>query len=160
MKKKLFAMMMAAALTVSLTACGGGSSSDTSSDASTETTAEESTEATEDTGATEADLEHADAAEYAPEKNASDGGADGSIEYTQYTYVEYTIESAGATFVATVEKGADGYYIHNNFYGDEQVVQLEADGTTITYDKTGFMETDSPGIIKAAEEQGVWVNIE
>ena len=159
MKKKLFAMLLTGALSVSLLAGCGGSSDSGSSDTETTDTADtaDSGAETADTGATEADLEYAADAEYEPEKTCSAG--DASITYDQYTYVQHTIEDAGATFVATVMKGADGYYIHNNFYGDEQIVQVGSDGTTISFDKTGFMQTDAPLIIEEAEAQGVWVAI-
>ncbi|MCR5054715.1 MAG: hypothetical protein K6A69_07725 [Lachnospiraceae bacterium] len=85
---------------------------------------------------------------------------DPNSDYDLYTLVDYTIEDIGAEFVATVSKKADGskYEIHCNFYGDEQLSVYE--NGKVTEDKTGFMQTDTPLIVEAAEAQGIWAVIE
>ena len=128
MRKKILATLMVMAMAVaSLTACGG-SAGGAAADAAT---GDVST-----LGLT---------AEFDP-----------NPEYDVYTLVDYTIEDIGAEFVATVSKKADGskYEIHCNFYGDEQLSVLE--NGKVTEDKTGFMETDTPKIVEAAEAQNVW----
>ncbi len=135
MKKRLLALVMAGVLAASmLSACG----SSAGSKAAVETTADASS--FDDLKATY--------------------GADvfePNTDYELYTIIEYTIESAGATFAATVSKKADNseYHIHCMFYGDEQVVVVDGDGN-VTEDKTGFMETDGPLIVKAAEDTNLW----
>ena len=138
MKKKIVALLMAAAMvSVAFTGCGGGDEG--GSDAA----------ATEESGgdAAASDL---------PTELTTDlvGEYDPNPDYYKYTLTEYTIEAAGATFVATVSANEDDteFEIHCNFYGDEQLVEVEKNGDeyTIVSDKTGFMETDSPGIIEQA----------
>ncbi len=133
MKQKLMAVLLAGVMAASmLTACGGSES------AKVETTADASS--FDDLKATY--------------------GADvfeANTEYDLYTIIEYTIEDAGATFAATVSKKSDNseYYIQCMFYGDEQVVVVDKDGN-VTEDKTGFMQTDGPLIVNAAEEANLW----
>jgi len=90
------------------------------------------------------------------EETGLKGDYEPNSDYDEYTLVEYTIEDAGATFVATVSRKSDKskYEVHCDFYGDEQVSVLEGD--KVTEDKTGFMETDTPLIVEAAEKQGIW----
>ncbi|MCR5396911.1 MAG: hypothetical protein K6E64_05520 [Lachnospiraceae bacterium] len=151
MKKRLLGLMMAAVMTAGLLVGCGSSSSDSSSDsASTETTeSTESTEATADASAFD-DLK----ATYGDDVFEADSN------YDEYTIIEYTIEDAGATFAATVSRKSDKseYHVHCMFYGDEQVVVVK-DGT-VTEDKTGFMETDGPLIVEAAEAANTWVAIQ
>ena len=137
MKKKILSVVLAATLALAtLTACGSsGASSSTST-----VNVEEAKAALDALGLT---------AEYEP-----------NSDYAEYTLVDYEISDIGAQFVATVSKSSDGkkYEVHCNFYGDEQVSVL--DNGTVTEDKTGFMETDTPLIVEKAEEQGVWVPIQ
>lgn len=144
MKKKVLAMLLVAAMTgVMLTGCGGSDSSDSSSSDSSE----------------EETSETAEAVDVAAETGLT-GEFEANPDYDEWTLVEYTIEDAGATFVATVSRMSDQskYEVHCNFYGDEQISVLE--GEEVTEDKTGFMETDTPLIVEAAEEQGIWAPIE
>ena len=136
MKKKFLSVMVAATLAVaSLSACGSGS-------ASTQVSAEAKAEAQAALDALGLTKEY-----------------DPNSEYAEYTLVDYEITDIGAQFVATVSKSSDGkkYEVHCNFYGDEQVAVLE--NGTVTEDKTGFMEGDTPKIVEKAEQQGVWVPI-
>lgn len=149
MKKKVLAMLLVAAMTgVMLTGCGGSDSSDSSAE-KTEEAAESEEETEETTEAVDVEAETGLTAEY-----------DANADYDEWTLVEYTIEDVGATFTATVSRMSDKskYEVHCNFYGDEQVSVLEGD--EVTEDKTGFMETDTPLIVEAAEEQGIWATIE
>ena len=154
MKKRLLTVLMATVMTIGLLAGCGSSSKKSASTESTETTAEADT--AEDEEAT------ADASAFDELKATyGDDVFEPNPDYDEYTIVEYTIEDAGATFAATVSKKSDGseYYIQCMFYGDEQQVVITGDDE-ITFDKTGFMETDSPSIIDAAEEAGNWVAIQ
>lgn len=139
MKKKIVALLMAAAMvSVVFSGCGGGDKG--GSDQA----------ATEESGGDDA------AASDLPTELTTDleGEYDPNPDYYKYTLTEYTIEAAGATFVATVSANEDDtkFEIHCNFYGDEQLVEIEKDGDeyNIISDKTGFMETDSPLIIDQA----------
>lgn len=136
MKKKILSVVMAATLAVAaLTACGSGSTS-----AATSAEAKAEAQASLDAlGLTK---------EYDP-----------NSDYAEYTLVDYEIADIGAQFVATVSKSSDGkkYEIHCNFYGDEQLSVYE--NGAVTEDKTGFMETDTPKIVEAAEAQGIWVPV-
>ena len=160
MKKKILAAVLAAGMVMTaLTACGGSSdsgsaSSSSSSETKTETTADADTE------------EEADADEGGSSASGDidslglTADFDPNPDYDEYTLVDYTIEDANAEFVVTVSRMSDKsqYEIHCLFYGDEQVAVLK-DGK-VTEDKTGFMETDTPLIVEAAEAQGVWAPIE
>lgn len=153
MKKRLLTALMATVMTIGLLAGCGSSSKESASKESTEVASEaEST----DTEAT------ADASAFDELKETyGDDVFEPNEDYDEYTIIEYTIEDAGATFAATVSKKSDGseYYIQCMFYGDEQQVVITGDDE-ITFDKTGFMETDSPAIVDAAEEAGTWVAIQ
>lgn len=151
MKKKLVALLMAAAMvSVVFTGCGGGGSDEGGSEPA----------ATEESGGDDA------AASDLPTELETDltGEYDPNPDYYKYTLTEYTIESAGATFVATVSANEDdtAFEIHCNFYGDEQLVEIEKDGDeySIISDKTGFMETDSPLIIDQCLEEDNWALIQ
>ena len=157
MKKKLLTVLMATVMTVGLLAgCGSSSSSDSSADSSAATETTETTEADTDDTAT------ADASAFDDLKATyGDDVFEPNSDYDEYTIIEYTIESAGATFAATVSKKSDGseYYVNCMFYGDEQQVIVTGDGE-VTFDKTSFMETDGPLIVDAAEAEGTWVAIQ
>ncbi|MCI8834959.1 MAG: hypothetical protein HFH24_06235 [Ruminococcus sp.] len=154
MKKKMMALLLAAGLAATMiVGCGGGDDSKSTDDAAkTEDTADAGEEAGDEDAAPAEDVEFELEGEYDP-----------NSDYDKYTLTEYTIESAGATFVATVSAMEDGskYEIHCNFYGDEQLVEVEADGDNykVVADKTGFMETDSPLIIEQALEEDNWAAI-
>ena len=154
MKKKVLGIVLATAMCASLMVGCGGSSESASNTDNKETTAE-ATPATEEAAA-EVDTAVIDELK---EKYGADV-FEANADYDVYTVVEYTIENAGATFAATVSKKSDNseYYIQCLFYGDEQVVKF--DGEKVTEDKTGFMETDTPFIVEAAEAQNVWVPIQ
>ena len=141
MKKKLMSVLMVGVMSAALLAgCGSSSSSTT-----TETAAE----------AVSVDTSVLDALR---EQYGSDV-FDADSSYDEYTIVEYTIESAGATFAATVSRKSDKseYQVHCMVYGDEQLTVWN--GKEVTDDKTGFMETDTPLIVEAAEAQNIWVPI-
>lgn len=141
MKKRLLSVLMAGVMSAALlTGCGSGSST------------QEAETAVE---AVSVDTSVLDALR---EKYGSDV-FEADANYDEYTIVEYTIESAGATFAATVSRKSDKseYQVHCMFYGDEQVSVWN--GKEVTEDKTGFMETDTPLIVEAAEAQGIWVSV-
>lgn len=147
MKKKVLAMLMVVTMVgVLFTGCGGGDDKKADGgNAGGDTKKEEQQKAEKidvekETGLTK---------EYEP-----------NADYDEWTVVEYTIESANATFVATVSRMSDKskYEVHCTFFGDEQISVLEGD--KVTEDKSGFMETDTPLIVDAAEEQGIWSAIE
>lgn len=141
MKKRLLSVLMAGVMSAAiLTGCGSGSTSQ-----ETETAVE----------AVSVDTSVLDALR---EKYGSDV-FEADANYDEYTIVEYTIESAGATFAATVSRKSDKseYQVHCMFYGDEQVSVWN--GKEVTEDKTGFMGTDTPLIVEAAEAQGIWVSV-
>lgn len=141
MKKRLLSVLMAGVMSAALlTGCGSGSST------------QEAETAVE---AVSVDTSVLDALR---EKYGSDV-FEADANYDEYTIVEYTIESAGATFAATVSRKSDKseYQVHCMFYGDEQVSVWN--GKEVTEDKTGFMETDTPLIVEAAEAQGIWVPV-
>ena len=141
MKKRLLSVLMAGVMSAALlTGCGSGSST------------QEAETAVE---AVSVDTSVLDALR---EKYGSDV-FEADASYDEYTIVEYTIESAGATFAATVSRKSDKseYQVHCMFYGDEQVSVWN--GKEVTEDKTGFMATDTPLIVEAAEAQGIWVPI-
>lgn len=141
MKKRLLSVLMAGVMSAALlTGCGSGS------------TSQEAETAVE---AVSVDTSVLDALR---EKYGSDV-FEADASYDEYTIVEYTIESAGATFAATVSRKSDKseYQVHCMFYGDEQVSVWN--GKEVTEDKTGFMETDTPLIVEAAEAQGIWVSV-
>lgn len=147
MKKKVLAMLLAAVMAgVLFTGCGG-SGDDAKGDSGNDTKQEEQQGGSAEVIDVEA--ETGLTAEYDP-----------NSDYDEWTLVEYTIEDAGATFIATVSKMSDGskYEVHCTFFGDEQVSVLE--GEEVTEDKTGFMKTDTPLIVEAAETQGIWSAIE
>lgn len=152
MKKRVFSVLMAMALCVSsLVGCGAGSKTETKPEAAAETTAEPevSPAATCEESEFDAIKDQYGDEVYAPQEG-----------YDVYTVFEYTIESAGATFAATVSKKADDseYYLHFNFYGDEQIAVWN--GEEVIEDKTGFMQTDTPLIVEAAEAYGKWAPIQ
>ncbi|MBQ7430847.1 MAG: hypothetical protein IJV29_14490 [Butyrivibrio sp.] len=141
MKKRLLSVLMAGVMSAALlTGCGSGS------------TSQEAETAVE---AVSVDTSVLDALR---EKYGSDV-FEADANYDEYTIVEYTIESAGATFAATVSRKSDKseYQVHCMFYGDEQLSVWN--GKEVTEDKTGFMETDTPLIVEAAEAQGIWVSV-
>lgn len=141
MKKRLLSVLMAGVMSAALlTGCGSGSST------------QEAETAVE---AVSVDTSVFDALK---EKYGSDV-FEADSNYDEYTIIEYTIESAGATFAATVSRKSDKseYQVHCMFYGDEQVSVWN--GKEVTEDKTGFMGTDTPLIVEAAEAQGIWVPI-
>ena len=145
MKKKIVALLMAAAMvSVVFTGCGGGNDEGGSEPAATEESGGDDAAASDLPTELETDL----TGEYDP----------------KYTLTEYTIEAAGATFVATVSANEDdtAFEIHCNFYGDEQLVEIEKDGDeySIISDKTGFMETDSPLIIDQCLSEDNWALIQ
>ena len=93
--------------------------------------------------------------------------------YKIYTVVEYTIEAIQADLVCTISANEEKteFWMECNFYGDDQAIHavlnegadLENDlenAFTMDQDKTGFMKTDTPFILKAALEQDIWVPIE
>ena len=93
--------------------------------------------------------------------------------YKIYTVVEYTIEAIQADLVCTISANEEKteFWMECNFYGDDQAIHavlnegadLENDlenAFTMDQDKTGFMKTDPPAILKAALEQDIWVPIE
>ncbi|MCR4904225.1 MAG: hypothetical protein K6A23_15310 [Butyrivibrio sp.] len=140
MKKKLISVLMAGVMSAALlTGCGGSSSS------STETAA---VEVSVDTSVLDGLRETYGSDVFEADSN-----------YDEYTIVEYTIEDAGATFAATVSRKSDKseYQVHCMFYGDEQLTVWN--GKEVTEDKTGFMQTDTPLIVEAAEAQNIWVPI-
>ena len=151
MRKRLLTVLMATVMTVGLLA-GCGSKSTSEESAATEST--ETTEASSDT-------QEADASAFDDLKATyGDDVFEANAAYDEYTIIEYTIEDAGATFAATVSRKADKseYYIQCMFYGDEQVVVVK--NGEVTEDKTGFMQTDGPLIVEAAESEGTWVAIQ
>ncbi len=156
MKKKVLAAVLAAGMVMTaLTGCGGASNSSSSSSSDTKT---EETASTDDAASDEA----ADSSKASGDIDSLGLTAeyDPNPDYDEYTLVDYTIEDVNAEFVVTVSRMSDKskYEIHCLFYGDEQVAVLEGD--EVTEDKTGFMETDTPLIVEAAEAQGVWAPIE
>ena len=158
MKKKVLVAVLAAGMVVTMFS-GCGSSASNSGSAASETKTESTDTKEADDSAAEAD-EAEEAAGGDIDSLGLKADFDPNPDYDEYTLVEYTIEDANATFVATVSRKSDKsqYEIHCNFYGDEQLVVVK-DGE-VTEDKTGFMKTDSPMIVDAAEEQGVWAPIE
>ena len=93
--------------------------------------------------------------------------------YKIYTVLEYTIEAIQADLVCTISANEEKteFWMECNFYGDDQAIHavlnegadLENDlenAFTMDQDKTGFMKTDTPFILKAALEQDIWVPIE
>ena len=93
--------------------------------------------------------------------------------YKIYTVLEYTIEAIQADLVCTISANEEKteFWMECNFYGDDQAIHavlnegadLENDlenAFTLDQDKTGFMKTDTPFILKAALEQDIWVPIE
>lgn len=156
MKKRLLTIMMAAVMTVGLLA-GCGSKEEASDSSTTESTVESTDEAAD----TSADTASADASAFDELKATyGDDVFEANADYDEYTIIEYTIEDAGATFAATVSRKSDKseYYIQCMFYGDEQVVVVK--NGEVTEDKTGFMETDGPLIVEAAEAANTWVAIQ
>ena len=92
--------------------------------------------------------------------------------YKIYTVVEYTIEAIQADLVCTISANEEKteFWMECNFYGDDQAIHavlnegadLENDlenAFTMDQDKTGFMKTDTPFILKAALEQDIWLPI-
>ena len=92
--------------------------------------------------------------------------------YKIYTVVEYTIEAIQADLVCTISANEEKteFWMECNFYGDDQAIHavlnegadLENDlenAFTLDQDKTGFMKTDTPFILKAALEQDIWLPI-
>ena len=158
MKKKVLAIMLASALSVgTLTACGG--SSDSGSTAEETVDATDEAEDTQEEDAEEADFGDLDPG-YEAEANASAEGADSSVTYSQYTIIEYAAEEGGDV-VALIEKGDDGYYLHFDFFGDEQACQLDADKNN-TYDMTGFISKHDmdKAMVEQAESENNWATIQ
>lgn len=149
MKKSILAVLLTAVMVSGIVAgCGGADSSAAAASSAAE-------------AASSAVEEAAEAAEaVTPDFGDLEGEYDPEAGYDEYTLTEYTIEDAGATFVATVSRKADksAYYVHCNFYGDEQAVELDGDLNVLS-DKTGFMETDSPLIVQQAESENNWYAI-
>jgi len=92
--------------------------------------------------------------------------------YKIYTVVEYTIEAIQADLVCTISANEEKteFWMECNFYGDDQAIHavlnegadLENDlenAFTMDQDKTGFMKTDTPAILKVALEQDIWLPI-
>ena len=92
--------------------------------------------------------------------------------YKIYTVVEYTIEAIQADLVCTISANEEKteFWMECNFYGDDQAIHavlnegahLENDlenAFTLDQDKTGFMKTDTPAILKVALEQDIWLPI-
>ena len=92
--------------------------------------------------------------------------------YKIYTVVEYTIEAIQADLVCTISANEEKteFWMECNFYGDDQAIHavlnegadLENDlenAFTMDQDKTGFMKTDTPFILKVALEQDIWLPI-
>lgn len=88
---------------------------------------------------------------------ASDAEYAPNPEYDKYTLIEYYIEDADATVFVTCSAKADEseYYMEYSFYGDDQEVICDHDGK-VSFDKTGFMEGPTPGIVKAIQDQNIW----
>ena len=93
--------------------------------------------------------------------------------YKIYTVLEYTIEAIQADLVCTISANEEKteFWMECNFYGDDQAIHavlnegadLENDlenAFTLDQDKTGFMKTDTPFILKVALEQDIWLPIE
>jgi len=144
MAKKTLVLMMAAMMAFSMSAIAAEAESETETEIETEAEAAGK-------GVTEADLPAA------PEFDPNE-------DYDKWTTVEYSIEDLGEDMVCTVSAKEDGseYEILCNFFGDDQaaVVAVDGDEYTMVSDKTGFMEGDSPAIIKAAIDQDLWVYFE
>ena len=92
--------------------------------------------------------------------------------YKIYTVLEYTIEAIQADLVCTISANEEKteFWMECNFYGDDQAIHavlnegadLENDlenAFTLDQDKTGFMKTDTPAILKVALEQDIWLPI-
>ncbi len=186
MKKKVLALVLAAAMASSMT---------TSISVFAETATEEKADEKKDDAANEkkddaadekkddaADEKKDDAADEkkddaADEKkdDAKDGETKGVTEdelpakpefepnkdYDKYTVVEYTIEDIQADLVCTVSAKEDDseFYLECNFYGDDQMTKTKYDGKefTVEEDKTGFMKGDTPAILQKALDQDLWV---
>lgn len=144
MKKRMLALLVAGVMLFAIAGCSSSSDSSGSTEETTEEAAEEEEVAEEVTF----DVEP----EYEP-----------NSDYDYYTVFEYSIEGFDP-MVVTVSKNSAGteYFIECTFFGDPQqsVVEVSGDEMTVTKDLTGFMQTDSPLIVEAAEEYGVWAAID
>ena len=142
MKKRVLAMVLCVTMAAAMMA-GCGSSGDKSAKTETQETA----------------LPSADEVTFDAEPEF-----DPNADYDKYTVFEYTIEDAGATFAVTVSATTDDSKMegHCNFYGDEQLFEVEKDGDAykVTTDKTGFMQTDGPLIAQMAVDNNNWAAIE
>ena len=96
---------------------------------------------------------------YTPSVYCLAKGANNSIKYNRYTYIDYS-DGSGEKTVVTLCKGDEGYSIAIKLGENDEVVQVAADQKTILYDKLGLMFDDAATIVTAAERQDVWVMIE
>ena len=85
---------------------------------------------------------------------------DPNPEYEKYTLIEYYIEGADATVIATVSGKIDNseFCLEFSFYGDDQKVICNREGE-VSFDKTGFMAGDTPAMMAYAMENGIWFAI-
>lgn len=99
----------------------------------------------------------AEALPFFGELTAEDAEYDPNPEYDKYTVIEYYIEGADATIIATVSGKIDNseFCLEFSFYGDDQKVICNQEGE-VSFDKTGFMAGDTPAIMAYTMENGIW----
>ena len=102
----------------------------------------------------------AEALPFFGELTAEDAEYDPNPDYDKYTVIEYYIEGADATVIATVSGKIDNseFCLEFSFYGDDQKVICNREGE-VSFDKTGFMAGDTPAMMAYAMENGIWFAI-
>ncbi len=80
-------------------------------------------------------------------------------EYDKYNVFSYEFASETSIVTCSTNEEESEFYFNYSFYGDEQATICDAEGN-ISFDKSGFMAGDTPGILSTAKKVGSWAPID